>query len=239
MLWRLGLTDGMCVLDFGCGPGFVTEELLKALPASTVVAVDLDPAMSALVEARLAAQGAGRLAVINSSGLNVELEDGCIDFALARFLFQHLAAPDFAAAEVFGLLRPGGRLAIIDIDEAIGGIVDPPIPGLQVLGAKVAQLQANRGGNRFVGRRLWSLLEQAGFENLSVEPILIHSEEIGIEPFLPQFDPDRYRRFVAVDGLTEDDLQRYRDDLARFFASPRAFIAHLLLMASGQKPVTP
>ena len=236
VLLRLGLSDGGSILDLGCGPGFVTEDLLKLFHASTVVAVDLDPAMTQLVEARLGSQAAGRLAVIKGSALNIDLEAGCIDFALARFVMQHLAAPDLAVAEMLRLLRPGGRFAVIDVDEAIGGIVDPPIPGLQVLGPKVAQLQANRGGNRFVGRKLWHLLQQAGFIQLSVDPILVHSDEIGIEPLLPQFDPERFQRFVAVDGLSEEDVERYRDDLARFLASPRPYIAHLLLVVSGRKP---
>ncbi len=236
MLSRLGLADGACILDLGCGPGFVTEALLSEFPASTVVAVDLDQTMSDLVTARLGGQNAGRLAVINSSALHVDLEDECIDFALARFVFQHLAAPDLAAAEVFRLVRPDGRFAVVEVDEAIGGIVDPAMPALQAIGPKIAQVQANRGGNRFVGRRLWPLLEQAGFEELSVDPILIHSDEIGLEPFLPQLDPERYRPFVALDGLTEQDLQRYREDFERFLSAPHPYVAHLLLIVSGRKP---
>src|SRR5690242_9541738 len=74
VLSRLGLADGARILDLGCGPGFITEELLKVFPASTVVAVDLDPAMSGLVADRVGPQGAGRLAVISSSALYIDLE---------------------------------------------------------------------------------------------------------------------------------------------------------------------
>jgi SAM-dependent methyltransferase len=237
VLSRLGLTDGDCILDLGCGPGFVTEKLLGLFPTSTVLAIDLDPEMSALVSGRVGPQAAGRLSVLNSSALSIDLEDACVDFVFARFVFQHLVASDLAATEAFRLLRPGGRLAILDVDEAISGIVDPPIPALAIVGSKVARLQANRGGNRYVGRRLWTLLADAGFGNMRVDPILIHSDEVGIEPFLPQFDPERYGRFVETDGLTEADVQQYRDDFARFLASPHPYIAQLLLIVSGQKPV--
>ena len=236
ILERLGLGGAGRVLDLGSGPGFVAEALLHMLPESVVVAVDLDPEMAAAVSSRLAAAAGDRLLVLNNSALNIDLPDECMDFVLARYVFQHLAAPDLAASEVHRVLCAGGRLAVVDIDDAIGGIVDPPIPGLEVIGPKVAQLQAARGGNRYVGRKLWKLLREAGFENLAIDPILIHSDEVGIEPFLPQFDPERYRPFIGSGGISEQEWEAYRTDLERFLALPERFIAHLLLVVSGQKP---
>ncbi|WP_052675754.1 class I SAM-dependent methyltransferase [Paenibacillus sp. IHBB 10380] len=37
-----GLEDGMNVLEVGCGPGFVTEQLIKNLPNSKITALDFD-----------------------------------------------------------------------------------------------------------------------------------------------------------------------------------------------------
>lgn len=236
VLVRLGLADGMCLLDAGCGPGFVAEELLRLLPASPVVALDLDATMTSLAEARLGQQAAGRLIVLTGSALNIDLDDDSFDFAIARFLFQHLAAPDLAASELHRLLRPGGQLAVIEIDDAIAGIVDPPMPAMGALGAKVGQLQAALGGNRYVGRILWRLLQQAGFENLAVTPVLIHSDDAGLEAFLPQYDPERFRPFIAPGGLTHEEWEAYRADFARFLSAPDRYIAHLLLVVSGRKP---
>ncbi len=235
VLSRLGLTDGMDVLDLGCGPGFVTEELLRAFPASRVVAVDLDAAMASHTAARLGPDAPDRLTVLTSSAINLDLDDECLDFALARLLFQHLASPELAVREVHRLLRPGGAFAIIDIDDAVGGIVDPPIPSLATFSTKVAQLQANRGGNRYVGRLLWRLLQQAGFESLAVTPILLHSDDLGIDPFLAQLHPNRYRQFIAAGGLTSQEWDTFREDFERFAAAPKRYIAHLLLVVSGRK----
>ena len=43
----------------------------------------------------------------DSSALFIDAEDEPVDFALARFVFQHLSAPEVAAAEMFRLLLPG------------------------------------------------------------------------------------------------------------------------------------
>jgi len=233
---RLGLADGMCVLDIGSGPGYVTEALLELLPNSPVVAVDLDPDMTAMAATRLGAIGGDRFLGLTNSALDLDLPDNCIDFAISRYLFQHLPAPDLALTEIHRVLRPGGRLAIVDIDDALGGIVDPPIPSLAIVGEKVAQLQAQRGGNRYVGRTLWKLLAATGFEGLSIDTVVVHSDQVGVTPFIPQFDPDRYLPFVTTGGLTREEWENYRADFQRFLAAPHPFILHLLLVVSGRKP---
>src|SRR5258706_8305711 len=66
-LTQLGLQDGNAILEVGSGPGFITEQLLEALPHSTVTAVDLDPDMCDLARNRLAHRPGDRLEIVNAS----------------------------------------------------------------------------------------------------------------------------------------------------------------------------
>jgi len=97
-------------------------------------------------------------------------------------------------------------------------------------------VQAMRAGNRLVGRRLWRLLAEAGFEELALEVIAFHSDELGIEAFLPQFDPQRYRPFVVPGGLTQEEWDSYRAAYEEWRNAPDAYVLQLILLVSGRRP---
>jgi ubiquinone/menaquinone biosynthesis C-methylase UbiE len=235
-LLELGLRDGMSILEVGSGPGFVTELLLERLPHSTVTAVDLDPHMISIARDRLAAQFGDRVDFVHASILNTDLASDAFDFALARYVLQHVAAPDMALLEVHRLLQPGGTLAILDIDDALGGLVSPYLPAFELVARKVRQAQAGRAGDREIGRKLWRLLVEADFVNPDLAVIVLHSDQLGLESFLPQYHPDRYQPFVIAGSLTTEELDSYRGAYEQFVATPDASIVQLMLLASGRKP---
>src|ERR1700674_4654124 len=92
-LAALGLADGMAILEVGSGPGFITARLLDALPHCTITAVELDPRMCSIARTRLADHLGRRLRIEQMSILNTDLADERFDFAIARYVFQHLSAP--------------------------------------------------------------------------------------------------------------------------------------------------
>lgn len=235
LLRQLGLRDGLVLADLGSGPGFVAERLLSALPTAHVTAVDLDPYMAGAARERLAPFGS-RSAVVEASLTSTGLEDDAFDVALARFVFQHLHAPDLAADEMLRLLKPGGLALAIDVDDACAGFVAPGLRALEIIGPKVAALQAAHAGDRFVGRKLWGLMAGAGFAELAVHAIAVSSAEVGLEAFRPQYDPGRYRPFVRPGGLSEQEWQAYAAEAEQFFATPEAFILQVYLAVGGRKP---
>jgi len=235
-LGQLGLQDGMAILEVGSGPGFITERLLDALPHATVTAVDLDPDMCDLARARLAQYLGDRLEIVNASILYPDLPENSFDFALARYVFHHLSAPDLAAVQILPLLKPAGRIAIADIDDAIGGLVVPRLAAFEQLASKVRQVQASSAGDREIGRKLWRLMADAGYVKLGLDMVVYHSDELGLASFAPQYDPERYRPLVADGVLTGEEWERYRAAYAQFMAAPDALILQLLMLAYGTKP---
>jgi ubiquinone/menaquinone biosynthesis C-methylase UbiE len=236
-LAQLGLRDGMSILEVGSGPGFITGFLLEALPRCTVTSVELDPNMCDFARGHLAAYlEEQRLQIAHASILSTDLADESFDFALARLVMQHVAAPDLAMSETLRLLKPGGRIAVLDIDDDLGGLVVPNLPAFTQLAHKVRRLQASSAGDREIGRKLWRLLAEAGFGQLGLEMVLFHSDDLGLEAFLPQYDPERYRAFVVPGGLTVDEWERYREAYAQFVVAPDALILQMIMLAYGTKP---
>lgn len=89
------------------------------------------------------------------------------DCVVAWYVFQHLEKPDQVTEEILRVLRPGGIVCLIDADDQLVLTYPEPSPEQQQLSKAFDSLQRKRGGDRFVGRKLTTFLQRAGFENIN------------------------------------------------------------------------
>jgi ubiquinone/menaquinone biosynthesis C-methylase UbiE len=238
ILTSFGLQDGMSVLEPGSGPGFITEALLDLLPHSTITSLELEPAMIERSERYLHGKADERRRLVQGSIMEIPFPDNSFDFAIGRFLYQHLPDPVGASKEVLRVLKPGGKLALIDVDDALWGIQDPWTPELEPGMKKFAEEQAKRGGNRYVGRRFWRILRAAGFEPFDLQAVLAHSDDIGLEPFAPMLDynAEEAERLIQTGQTTREEMDIAKMANERFYAAPDPYVLIVLLAACGKKP---
>lgn len=107
VLTRLALDGGETLVDLGCGTGRVTEQLAARLPRGRVIAVDLSPAMIAVAHERLA--GVPRIALVRADLAALPF-DRVADLAFSTATFHWVLDQPRLFREVFGALKPGGRL---------------------------------------------------------------------------------------------------------------------------------
>jgi 2-polyprenyl-3-methyl-5-hydroxy-6-metoxy-1,4-benzoquinol methylase len=100
------------VLDAGCGPGLVSEVLLKA--GHRVVGVDLSAEMIARAQRRCAGFGA-RARFLQTSLFAAEgILTEPFDAAISRYVLHHMTDPLAFVRRQAELLRPGGVLVLSD-----------------------------------------------------------------------------------------------------------------------------
>jgi ubiquinone/menaquinone biosynthesis C-methylase UbiE len=119
VLPRLGPLDA---LDAGCGTGFLSFEL--AARGHKVTGIDFAPAM--LAEARRKA--AERDAAVRFEEADAErlpFPSGSFDFAISRHVLWTLPHPEAAIDEWVRVLRPDGRLVVLDGQFNPGFLVEP------------------------------------------------------------------------------------------------------------------
>ncbi|WP_405859264.1 class I SAM-dependent methyltransferase [Streptomyces sp. NBC_00090] len=103
------------ILDIGSGPGVVTSLLAEAFPAAETVAVDGTPELLVRARDRAGTRGLGP----RVSTLHAELPEdigtlGEADLIWAGNSLHHIGDQRAALAELAGLLRPGGLIALVE-----------------------------------------------------------------------------------------------------------------------------
>ena len=123
------LEPGMRVADLGSGSGFFTVEMAKVLgEGGRVAAVDILDTALEVVKSRAAESGIRNVELVRAdievSG-GTFLADDSEDFVLlANVLFQNDQKTEILN-EAARILRPAGRLAIIDWEKSSGGLGPP------------------------------------------------------------------------------------------------------------------
>lgn len=107
---------GDTVLDIGSGSG--TDALIAARlagPVGKVWALDMTPAMIAKLRATIAQEGIRNVEVIEGSAEEIPLPNNSVDVVTSNGVLNLVPDKRRAIAEIFRVLKPGGRVQIADI----------------------------------------------------------------------------------------------------------------------------
>jgi ubiquinone/menaquinone biosynthesis C-methylase UbiE len=107
------LLPPMVIADLGAGEGAFS--LLLAQRAQQVIAVDNSDKMVELGSALARKQGVPALEYRKGDLEAVPITDGSVDLALFSQSLHHAMHPERAVAEAWRILKPGGRVAILDL----------------------------------------------------------------------------------------------------------------------------
>ena len=183
----LGAATGERCLDVGCGPGFYCAELLREVgPTGLVVGVDGSRPMLELAARRCA--GHENVELREGDATSLPVEDASFDAAVCVQVLEYVADADTALAEMHRALRPGGRVAVWDIDWATVSIhSDEPARMERVLRAWDEHL-----AHPSLPRTLEPRLRSAGFEDIRM---LAHAFAT------VEFDPETYYGAAILPGI--------------------------------------
>jgi demethylmenaquinone methyltransferase/2-methoxy-6-polyprenyl-1,4-benzoquinol methylase len=123
----LALPDGARVLDLCTGTADLAIATVQGSRGTSVVGVDFAGAMLALglSKVRTASLG-GRIRLVRGDAAAIPVGTASCDAATIAFGIRNVADPERALTEIARVLRPGGRLAILEFGQ-------PRVPGLRTL----------------------------------------------------------------------------------------------------------
>lgn len=106
------LPDDQVWADLGCGTG---ETVARLAPnVGRVIGVDQEPLM--LEQAKERCAGFDNVELFSGGLECLPVDDARVDVAVCMLVLHHLEHPARAMAEARRILRPGGRLVVLDLD---------------------------------------------------------------------------------------------------------------------------
>jgi arsenite methyltransferase len=207
----LALRPGERVVDIGAGPGFLAVEMAAAVgPQGHVHAVDPSESMLALARTRTREPGAAPVEISAGGADALPLPDASVDVAVATQVFEYVTDIPAALAEVHRVLRPGGRVLLLDTDwDSIVWRAHDDARTARILTAWEEHL-----ADPHLPRTLGPALRAAGFTVTKTEVLALlnvgsdpNTYSAGLIPVIAEFVPGRA-------GVTDDDARVWVGDLA-------------------------
>jgi SAM-dependent methyltransferase len=202
------------VLEAGCGVGAQTITLASRSPEAQFTSVDISG--DSIAEARRRADRAGLSNVEFRQADIFALPFGAesFDHVFACFILEHLSRPVEALSMLNTVLKPGGTITVIEGDHG-STYFHPASPAADAAIQCLVSLQREAGGNALIGRRLYPLIVEAGFDGVRVSPRTVY-----VDSSRPDLvDGFTRKTFIAmIDGIREPAIAAGPIDRERFDA---------------------
>jgi arsenite methyltransferase len=227
---RLAPLAGERFVDIGCGPGHLAVELaIDVGPTGMVFALDPYTAMLEIAREEVEARSLGdRVEVVPGDAMALPMADASVDGIAIVQVLEHLAAPEGALVEAHRVLRPGGRLVVVDTDwrSCVWRTEDPDRTD------RVVRAWRGRFAHPDLPGRLRGLLCRAGFEQISVEAVSILNLDTEQDTFSMGMLGALVSNAAAVADLGPEVAEAWRTDVLRqaesdeYFFSLTRFLFH-------------
>ncbi|MFK7743632.1 MAG: methyltransferase domain-containing protein [Roseobacter sp.] len=229
VLQLLDLHTAETVIDIGCGPGFLCEKMAQKVGASgAVLGVDISPDLIELCKDR---KPPSHLSYAQEDATALASSKAAFDVAVCTQVAEYIPDTSAVLAEMFRVLRPGGRALVMATDwNCVGWHSNEP-------GRMNRVLRAWEGHCAHAGlpRTLASSMQVAGFETL----------QITAHPVInTRFEKTQYsfglaklmRSYAENTGFSKTEVAQWFDDLTRLDAAGQYYFCSARIIFVARKP---
>jgi len=216
------------ILDVCCGTGEIVRRLREEGGGAFVTGVDLFRGHLRHAD----------LPVVQGNAYRLPFGDGTFDLVLVRHVLQALPAPLPLMREARRVLKRGGRVHLL-VEDYAAILFDVDDRDSRDLFLDVAPRFVPRGTDLLHGRKAYRQLREAGFRDVTVDPITVDNLGADRETFAAifRFWRDGYAELLGgILGVGEAEARRRFDGLIRAALDPERYCNWVVLAMEGVAP---
>ena len=230
---------GGAVLDVGCGTAEITARLAEKYPRATFVGIDLDKPHLERARARCAAFGA-RVRFEAADALHLPFDDAQFDFVVCRHVLQAVSDAGGVLAEIGRVLRPSGRMHLIAEDYGMLHCHPTELQADDFWQVLPWRFEAAVGCDLHVGRKMFTMLHDAGMRDIAVDYIVVDTLRVPRETFARIWEAwrDGYTDSNAEHGrVSREEVERRWREMIDCARDPRGYALWQVPLWTARKPV--
>ena len=213
----------------------------RAAVTGQTVGVDNEARMIAMARQVAAELNLTNLTLVEAEATDTGLEPASFDFAHARLVLVNVPDPERVVAELSALVRPGGVVALQEVDW-ISWICQPPHPAWDRLRDALREFRSRRGLDVHMGRRLPGMLRAAGLDEVgfrAVCPTYIDGGDDDNRTLLVSFAKHHGPALVADGLVAASELGTLVNQLEAHLADPATITLYCLLCQAWARRPSP
>jgi ubiquinone/menaquinone biosynthesis C-methylase UbiE len=203
---------GNVILEAGCGTGAQTKIIALKNPLCKFVSIDISE--ESINKAREAALllGISNVEFRQADIFKLPYEDGIFDHIFICFVIEHLPDYKAAIAELKRVLKLNGTITIVEGDHGSAYFSPESRDAYLAIQCQV-ELQRRNGGDANIGRKLYPILKEAGFDCIRNSPRMVYADES---------NPDLVEGFTRntftamIEGIRKEAISENLIDAATF-----------------------
>jgi ubiquinone/menaquinone biosynthesis C-methylase UbiE len=164
---------GSRVLEAGCGVGAQTLILAKNSPEAEITSIDISQDSVCEARALIGNEGISNVSFQVADLFHLPFEDASFDHVFVCFVLEHLPDPLGALQSLKLKLKPGGSITVIEGDHGSTYFYPESAHAARNVQCLV-EIQARLQGNSLIGRQVYPLLKQTGFNDVVVSPRMVY-----------------------------------------------------------------
>lgn len=224
---RVGLRDGMRVVEIGCGSGNIACWVAEQIgPNGTVMGIDNSRGQIEQARKQAKSRGLKNIEFHVADAYSPRLPEDHFDVAYCRLVLMHLTDPGKALQAMRKLVRPGGQVVCEEMNLDCW-VCDPPASAFRRFFELNIALGERRGEHFRLGASLHRLFRKTGFTHPDVGTnfsLAVRGEQkrlLGLT-FI-EFAPELVREGLATQSEVDQvgaDMMRLADDETTMFGFP-------------------
>lgn len=199
-IWK----EGSLILEAGCGVGAQTKTVTAQNPKSNFISIDISEDSVKEAQSLIMSKGIDNVEFMVADIFDLPFKNEQFDHIFLCFVLEHLPNPIQALEKLKSKLKYNGTITLIEGDHGSTYFHPESEFAKKAIQCQV-ELQKQNGGDANIGRKLYPILEKAGFETIAVSPRQVYVDDSN--PALVEgFTKNTFT--AMIEGIKEDAISK-------------------------------